>query len=423
MKPILLRSFFALSLLLTHVSLFAEHFMYKPGYASNKVSMNPNHNMSVKMYVGGGTSKHSRNGLGEKGDLLNLYGHEKSAYLLKGVDLTPLTGNLLLLGQDLQAKDLTNKSALYGNISFAGKINTFSTGISFCRQITDHFAMKVVIPFRRFDVKDVTATNLTPANEIDGDAIQATANFKAILKAYGLNAGDVKESLRMGDIQMFNSLHFMREGDDKLGEAHLSLGWGMSLPTARQRKLDEAFYIPMGNNGHVGSNVSVDAHVNVHTYATVSGHFGAEMFLKHDGLFRMKTVEEQNGFIKLASGMAREKLGHKFDVNGGICLHNESREYALGLQYRYERQGKSTLKPFDAVNFTEAIVNSDEMLKSWDRHNIVVKLAIKPEWDDMEHGCMCPRFMVHFTKPIKGKRILNTCSFGGALGLDFTWEF
>ena len=70
----------------------------------------------------------------------------------------------------------------------------------------------------------------------------------------------------------------------------------------------------MGNNGHVGFPFGLDAHLSVHKYASFNMHFGGESFLRHDSTFRMKTVAGQNGFIKLATGAAREKLGAIFRV-------------------------------------------------------------------------------------------------------------
>lgn len=422
MKPILFRNFFALSLLLAHCSVLSQHFMHQSGTPSGKVCLNQDHNMSVRLSVSGGTSSKARNGDGTKVELLNLYGDEETAYMFHGVDLSYLTGNLLILGQNLQVKDLTNKSATFGNVRWSGKMNMFSGKLSIQRHISDHFSMKVSAPFHHFNIKNTSAVDLTAANEIDGDVIAATANFDALLAAYNIHAGDVKD-FSFGDIQMFNCLHFTREADETLGQATVSIASGITLPTARQRKLTEAFYVPMGNNGHVGFPMAVDATLSVHKNATFTVHFGSEMFLKHDGVFRMKTDINQNGFIKLATGQAREKLGYKCDVNGGIHMHDDSKEYGLGVEYRWERQGKTTLVPFDTANFDETIVNSDSMLQTWQRHNIVVKASFAPQWDEANHESACPRFSFSYTQPIKGKRIFNTNMFAGSLGLDFTWDF
>lgn len=422
MKPILLRNFFALSLLLTHISLLSQHFMYQPGYASGKACISEDHNMSVKFFINGGTTTKGRNANGTKVELLNLYGDEAGAYQLHGVDLSPLTGNLLILGQNAQVKDLTNKSASYGALTFKGRLNMLSGGASFYRRLSDHFSLNVKIPFHHFNVKDVTFANNTPAGENDGDAIAFAANSAAIYSAYNLHVGNVSDTT-FGDMQIMTGIHFTREGDETLGNACVSLSTGITIPSARQRKLSEAFYIPMGN-GQVGMPVALHAKLDVHEYASVNLHAGGEFFFtKRDSVFRMKTSENQNGFIKLATGAAREKLGHKFDVNGGLCVHNESKMYGVSVAYRWEYQRKTTLTPFDTVNFNTTIVNGDSMLQSWQRHNLVVNAFFAPEWDSSAHDCVCPKFGLCFTQPLKGKRIFNTNKFGGSVGIDFSWDF
>ena len=422
MKFILFRNFFALSLLLAHASVFSQHFMYQPGCASGKAYLHEDHNLSVKTYMNGGTSKKAYNSTGSKVELLNLYGNEQGAYAFHGVDLSPLTGNLLLLAQTLQTKDLTNKSALYGATQVAGKITMFSAGMTFTRKVTEHFAMHVSLPVHHFSLKNVAINSLTPTAEMDGDFLAGRANLEALLAAYKLHVRDVRDTT-IGDIQMFMSVHFTREEDDTFGESSLSASVGVTLPTARQRKLEEAFYIPMGNNGHVGFPISLDAKVLAHKYASFKVHAGTELFLKHDGMFRMKTDFKQNGFMKLATGQAREKLGFKFDVDGGMCFHTESKEFGLAVAYRYEHQRATTLTPFDTLNFDKAEVNSDDMLQKWDRHAIVVRVFHSPQWDNKDHDALCPHFNFSFTQPLKGKRILRTNVFGGAVGLDFSWNF
>ena len=164
MKFILFRNFFALSLLLIHADMLSQHFMYQPGCSNGKIYLNKDHNLSVKMYMKGGTSKKSYNCGGKEAPLLNLYGNQQGAYVFHGVDLSRLTGNLLVLAQTLQTKDLTNKSDLYGNTEFGGQISMFSAGMVFTRQVTDHFAMQVSVPVHHFSVKKVLARGLTPTN-------------------------------------------------------------------------------------------------------------------------------------------------------------------------------------------------------------------------------------------------------------------
>lgn len=427
MKTPSIQVFFVLIGLFSHIPSHSKHFMYQPGYPFGKKHHNEHHPLSATVWLQGGSTEHSRNTHGDKTELLNLYGNEQIAHLFSGVDLAPLQGlGLLTIANQILAHDLTTKSLLYGAHQINGKFSIFSAGLHLGRQISEHISIHTSLPFHHFKISEVTISDITPAHEKDEHEIAVTSYLTNFLQKYNLTAGNVKDTT-LGDIQCAASFYFAWDNhpaSEYIGNTSVCITTGITIPTARERNTKEAFYIPMGNNGHAGFPLSLQVKIDPHTNIRVKASLGFEAFLKHISTFRMKTDTRQNGFLKLQTGQAREKLGNKFDLNFKGCLHDyyvDGLSFTLG--YRYEHQNKSTLKPYDTVRFNELVVNSDETLQSWSRHNISVGISYAPVFDEESHNRIYPCVGFLYTQPIKGKRIFNTYSLGGHGSIHFSWNF
>lgn len=418
MKHVSHNVFFAISILFLQSSIHTYHFMYQPGRSCNTTHIHTDHPMNIKIWIQGGSTSKSRNNTSHKTELLNIYGNEKLAYMFQGVELNPLVGSTYFNVADaMNAHDTTGFPSDYATIITSGKFSTASFGLSFETKLTEHFSIKACLPVSHFKIKDV---ELNYQGITDGEAIQLQETLPTILEKYNLQAGDVKDTT-LGDIQLFSVATFERPADEHLGYASLQLSTGITVPSSHQKKITQAFYIPMGNNGHTGFSLNAKAKLALYEQIALKVSGSVEMFLKHDDIFRMKTDNRQNGFLKLQQGEAREKLGTKFDVNAAVCAHGYLLDTLGGyIQYRYERQGTTTLTPVDTTIFNETTVNNDESLKAWQRHTLIFGLSYTPEYD---YEYFTPRFALSYSQPVSGKRIFNAFSLSGSAGINFSLDF
>lgn len=434
MKPLSFRIFFAISILLSQAYMTANHYFFQPGYApSTRRSNHGDCNMHVTTWFSGGSTKKGRNSEGKKTELFNMYGNERFAFAFDNVN----TSDERITDPGLSDHALTIKNTNHGDkpdtymqYSIAGKFSIFSAGLAIGWNISEHFSATLSAPLRHFSVKDVVFTELTAEeNKEDGGSKLFEVNRNELFAAYGLHAGDVKDTT-LGDVQLMTTFTLKSDEQKELGDYCLQLSSGITLPTSQQKDINEAFYVPMGNNGHVGFPMSASAKVVLHEYVNLKVGGGFEGFLKRDTIRRLKTHEKQTNLILLEQGAVREKLGYKVDARAGICLHDVIEGVALSVQYRYERQAKSTLTPLDTYTLTgdpahpmfdETIINTDATLQKWHRHNLLVKLSVSPSC--CQDSAYMPHLGLSFRQTLAGKRVLNTFVVGGSVGLDLSWDF
>lgn len=429
MKPLFLKKIFAISILLSQLHVSAQHFTYQPGCPGNTRRVTTE-NMNISAWVQGGTTKHSRNSAGKKAELFDGYGISPLLYTFNEINLDSVTDedtkdilNILVANTDTLMAGANNPET-FGAFSLAGKFQVVSAGLNFGWNVTDHISTTVSVPMHHFKVKDTTLNPLTSAADLatnDGNDLNTFLQDKdTLLGYYGLKAGDVKDTT-IGDIQMLTVATFHYEGSEVKHNACLSVATGFTIPTSRQKKIDEVFYVPMGNNGHVGLPIMARAKIELHKNMSLKACLGNETFLKRDTVRRIKTHKDQSNLFLLQQAGVRVKPGYKFDAGVGMCFHNDTKDRIFSVMYRYERQGKTTLKTLDPILYDNEIINTDGTLQKWHRHNLMLKASYTPSCCDSES--YIPHMGVYFKTTVGGKRVFNTFLAGGCVGLDFSWNF
>jgi hypothetical protein len=415
------RAFFVVTLLMVPATALGDRHFYRAGPYQAEPRYDRNCLSSIDISVMGGTTKKGRNSEKNKTDLLNIYGLHNMHRLGEGVpNLDP--ANVVEHDTLSNLQELGNNND-FGKLKFSGKFKYVGANIGLTQNFCNGFFAQLNLPILHLEISDVTYTDQSPStglpNANSAEWIQFLARFDDILADFDLSAGNTKET-GVGDITVLGGWTYNNDTLDLLDFFDVTIKTGLSVPTARQRKINEAFSVAAGYNGHVGVPLSFDMALGLYDWFTWGTHVGGQFFLKHDVCARMKTHADQNGFIKLAQGAAREDLGNLWDVGTYLKADHIAGGFSLMVGYTYASQEDTTLTPVDTDIFTASIVNNDETLKKWRRHDI----HVKAEYDfAQEEKSWNPILSVEANVPVGGKRIFNTWTIGGNLGLNITWKF
>jgi hypothetical protein len=143
-------------------------------------------------------------------------------------------------------------------------------------------------------------------------------------------------------------------------------------------------------------------------------------FLNKTGTRRMPTaMQNQAGFIHLATGKTLEKLGDHRSIVGFMTfmppfIDNLTLLAAYGHQHRAHR----TWCPQDTYAFPSEIVNA-QLAGSFVMDILHFKAVYKLAYFEK----IVPQIELLTDIPISGQRIFNTPLYGAGLGIHINWEF
>lgn len=419
-KTFVSRAFFVLALLMVPASALGYRHHYRAAPYHSEPRYDRNCLSSIDVSVMGGSTRKGRNGSKNKTDVLNIYGLHNMHRLAEGVQgLDPTNVDDAIL---INLMALPNNGD-FGKLEFTGKFKSLSVDVNLTQNFCNGFFAQLNIPVHRLEVTSVGFNDKSPStglpNSSSAEWTQFKARFDNILSRHGLSKGNTKET-SVGDVTILGGWTYNNDTVNWLDFFDVTIKAGLSVPTARERKTSEAFSIPAGYNGHVGVPVSFDMALGLYDWFTWGAHVGGQFFLKKDGNFRMKTHADQNGFIKLARGKAREDLGNLWDIGTFLKADHIAGGFSLMVGYNYSAQEDTTLDVEDTTVFTNSIVNGDELLKKWRMHTV----NVAAEYDFAQEGqSWNPKIGIFYNHPIAGKRIFNTNTIGGNAGLNITWKF
>ena len=421
MKGFISRTFFVISLLTVPLSAFGyNRLAYQAGPAIFEPRYDRNCLSTVEVSVMGGSTTTGRNGNKDKTDVLNIYGLHNIHRLAEGVPgLDPLNLDdailINLIGQP--------NNGDFGKLKFTGKFKYIGADITLTQNFCRGFFAQMSIPVQRLEVTDIAFVDQSPTTGLpninSAEWTQFLARFDSILERYELSKADWKDT-GAGDLTILGGWTYNNDSSDTLDFMDVTIKAGLSIPTGRKRNIEKVFSLPAGHNGHVGIPVSFDMALGMLEWFTFGAHVGGQFFLKHDGVFRMKTHADQNGFMKLYYDAAREDLGNLWDIATFLKADHIAGGLSLTVGYSYTAQEDTTLAPVDTTVFTASIVNDDDMLKKWHMHTV----SVCADYDfAQENKKFNPKVGIFYNHPVAGKRIFNTNTIGGNAGVNIVWNF
>lgn len=371
---------------------------------------------TLEVTLGGGNSTNGVNIRGKDVNVLNIYGPENFRHIAKGVPTETLNKNPGAIIDNLWNTSQAN----FGLINLSGKFKFIELNFDYTQNWKNGFFAHLNLPFRNIIVKDFTYTDLS-TSALAGTTSFATwqafsANLVDEMKKYDINLGNHKGSalgdttLEIGWTQSYVDTKYVDFWDTTIRA-------GVMIPTAPRVCPEYPIMVSSGYNKNFAVPMSFDVSLGLFEWLTFGGRIGGVLFIDKYQTVGMKTAKEQNGLIKLATGMASVHKGNIFELS--IFGKSDHMPWGLSLTtgYSYTAQHKTILDLPDNSTFDCSIVNTDLTLCGWDQHTIHVGIeydfAIEPEKSGL------PKLNLNLNFPVDGRQIFDTSTFNGSIGVDF----
>lgn len=415
-----------------------ENFIHQPIPYQDEV-------LRFNVSLFGGSTKKGRNAAGEKTDVLSIYGPQ---------NIGKLAANVMTANSDLKTLADVNppSGSTFGLVNFCGKFSYAAAYIEGVRCFHKNWFVQAILPIQWLRVGGMCPTvDLTPTtgdprftqNQVNFADIKDEAlaegdngvwNMDGILNVNRMSNGP-SSATYIGDTTVYLGYAYEGTAWHKFDHTRMSVKAGLLFPTAKRKNENQAFSIPGGYDGHFAIPVSFDGYIG-NPGMQVGGHLGSFWFFNHTKDMRVKSALPQNGFIKLAKGKMNRQLGAIF--TGGAFVRVRSDHLGFTFGYSYARQGNGYLKPqevqtdpryaiyntaggirYDYAPFSEAIINSDEMLKKWVMQAFHLNLEYHESDEDYEGFTA----RIYYNRPVTGTRIFNTQTIGAGCGASLLWKF
>lgn len=376
---------------------------------------------SIDVSVGGARTTTARNGQGQKTELLNIYGSHAMQQLGANVPALNSANPLDSILIDLQA--LPERDT-FGKLLFSGKFHTFEAILNAYQNLESGFFFQAYLPLRKLKVDSITFTDLSPDDSIEPNKNTPEwqnflANFDAIMQRHNLCLAGA-DRFGIGDFTLLGGWTKNYENTCIFDYVDVGAKVGILLPSGQKKDINKPFDLPLGYNGHFVFPLLFDASVGALEWITVGLHLDALFFFRKTKTIAMKTVRNQNGFIKLARGSAEIDPGTIWDVSVYAKADRVIKGLSILCGYTFTRQDMFSIDPNDKTIFDSEIVNADCQYKNWNMH----VLHFIGEYDFAQKPSdIGPRIGLFFNRIISGQRVFDANGIATYVGFDIAWCF
>jgi hypothetical protein len=337
-----------------------------------------------------------------------------------------------------------------GKVDLSGRCEAQDLGIELTQYIKYGLFAHLYVPIRQVKIDHIGYKNKGAA-EVAGVTI---ANFFAndfdkILKEHGMQplTTPFKKS-GVSDVTASLGWHgYGTVGSEWIMDLAGSLQAGVIVPVAKQ--LDDAYVaaVPLGYNHSYGFLARGAGEVGIFDWVAVGAYADAIVFLSQNQTLRMRTHEQQSGWLRLGKGFAKVETGTVWDCGGYARLGALVRGLSIFGGYSFTRQEAARLTVKDAAfkvmitlnvvtagaasatniphesnaqSEMDAVVNADKRLSAWEVH--ALHLGATLEFGGKK-ATFNPHLQVEYTHPFDGKHIFKAPVVGGTIGLQFSLGF
>ncbi|MGE0207203.1 MAG: hypothetical protein AB7R69_05140, partial [Candidatus Babeliales bacterium] len=316
---------------------------------------------SFDISLGGGNTHTARNSNGKKTPLLNIYGPHNMHKL--GADVpglnpaNPLDAILINL-------DAIPDRPGFGQLLFSGKFQIIESYLNVYQNLINGFFLQANIPIRKLKITQIAYEDLSPDDTIFPNKNtpvwqEFLANFNAILNQFDLKLKGADRT-DVGDLAILGGWTTNYENTKHLDYIDVTAKLGVLFPTGKRKKLSRPFDIPQGYDGFYGVPLKFDISLGALEWLTLGSHLGALFFIERGSKnIRMRTNEQQNGFIKLTYGDAKIDQGTIWDYSGYIKADHVIRGLSFLCGYSYTKKDRDCLEPKNSMVFDPLVVNKD----------------------------------------------------------------
>ncbi len=337
-----------------------------------------------------------------------------------------------------------------GKIDLGGRFETHDLGLELTQFIKYGFFAHVYVPFRQVKIDHISYKNKSSAtvtSGADADFFGEKGAFNKILAEHNMQplTTPFKKS-GVSDVTASLGWHgYGKVGSEWIMDIAGNLQAGVIVPVAG--KLDDKYVaaIPLGYNNSYGFLARGSGEIGVFDWVAVGAYVDSVMFLEQKQNLRMRTHEDQSGWLRLGKGVAKVETGTVWDCGGYVRLNALVPWLSLFGGYSFTRQEATQLTVKDSSfsvmlkkniptgiavdnklvvsndqGDVDTVVNADPRLFAWEVHALHVGATMAIGAKDAK---VIPRLQVEYTYPFDGKNIFKTPMLGGTAGLQFSLGF
>ncbi len=370
--------------------------------------------------LSGGSTSHGRSCNNVLVPLFDIYGRQSFQYLNTNTQFSnpgnPFDQLLIDLAQLPTRAD-------FATVSIDGHFNIVEANLSLAQNLSRGLFLFFHLPIRKLKISDISFIDRSPDDTLfpnkNTSAWQAVLqNIHPLLTNYGFNSCAMT-SAGAGDLSCWLGWTHNYQETRTLDFIDFSFMTGFLAPTGKKRNENELFSLPTGYNGHWGFPLCTAASIGFYEWVTIGGYLNTLFFIDKKRAMRIKTDVQQQGLIKLACAHVSDHRGPLINTGLYFKADHVGHNVSVTTAYSFASQQKSRLtthnEPFDCN-----IINSDESLKGWNMHTI----NFLAEYDFAREGCdVGNRIGLFYNLQIAGSRVFDTNIFGGAYGIDISWNY
>lgn len=395
------------------------HF-YRASHFFGEPRISKNHLASIEAWGGGGKTSKGLNCKGIETNILNIYGDDDIKFLAKNVPTCFFKNLENSILNNLWKKET---GCEFGKLKFLGKFNTIEIDFNLHQNFINGFFCQIYLPFRKLQINHINYDDLsTISNSEPGvnfiEWHQFISHLKKNLCSVGINYNRRFKKTGIGDLSILAGWTINYQDLTHLDYIDATIKSGILFPTGREQNINNLFDLPQGYNGHFAIPLTFEISTGIFDWITVGLYSSALLFLDKTKTVRMKTAKEQNGFIKLAKGVARIDKGTLWTLGCYFKADHVTDGFSFLVAYRFDKENRTILNPCNLKVFNPKIVNTDRILNGWQMHTINVN--VEYDFATIEKPCM-PRIGFFFDIPVGGKQIFKTLLSGGFISIDYAW--
>lgn len=378
---------------------------------------------TVDVNAATGSSRTARDIHGKKTTLLNILGPHNLARLgsnVPGLDPADPLDKILLDAAALP------ENGSFGFAQFKGHFRTTESFLNVYQNLANGFFAQLHIPVRNLhlrsldDFKDLSPDDPNMPNKNTPEWRSLLENLKPILHKQGLLLHHNVSKTGFGDLSLLLGWTWNYQDTCTFDYLDLSAKIGLLISTSNQHKKDTLFSLSTGYDGYSGVPVKFAGSCGIFDWLTIGCNVGALFFFDRTIDLRMKTDERQNGFIKLARGIANVERGAIWDLATYIKADHVLKGFSFLFGYTYTKKDSDTICPHNLELFNKRIVTTDTEYQRWRMH----ALHFLFEYDFAEDICdIGPRIGFCYNLTVGGSRIFNTSIKAGYVGIDIAWKY
>lgn len=350
------------------------------------------------------------------------------AYWTKGANT--FNGNALPAGLD-------------GKMELGGRLSVQDVALLLRQYVKYGFFVQVHAPLVALKLDNVEQVN-KGAGVVNGVNIPTMLNnLSAILAEYGYGNATTFKKTSISDVAaLLGWQGYAKIGSEYIADIAGSFHVGFLLPVAGRADQNHPYAVALGNQGHYGVTARGAAELGVFDWVALGASAGISTFFKKHDTLRVRTHEDQSGWLRLGMGRVKVDLGSIWDVGAYARVSLLVRGLTGFLGYSFARQELTNLASHDnnlTVMLTKSVVdvvapygmrrevqtsslpadvdtviNADGRLAAWEMH--MVHMGIRYCMSGPKSSFR-PLVQVEYAYPFDGKNSFKLPLFAGTVGL------